>query len=225
MSIIINSHKIPSTISAPAAYLSHNLQHWRLQFCKAWQCFVAMETHWSGTGMTWLTFDPLFILNSSTLMDSKIQRAYSWKRKSSFMNCFHFLTYIHIYAVIINSLSANVKITSTAHRYNMLGEKYYHNKKYQGISRPQPREENCFPSIRSGSPVSSSRAREDFQSTWKGTSDKTESSLSAAHRARQAEQGLGLEHAPPSSEHDSGVALFQSPCHVGQAKTNVMSAR
>lgn len=95
-------------------------------------------------------------------------------------------TYILIYSAIINSLSADVKITGTASRYNMLGEKYYHNKKYQGISRPQQRDENCFPRIRSVSPASGSRAREDLQSTPRVTSDKTENNLSAARGARHS---------------------------------------
>lgn len=42
------------------------------------------------------------------------------------MNTAH--VYLVIYAVVINSLSAGVKITGTAYGHNMLGEKYYHNK-------------------------------------------------------------------------------------------------
>ncbi len=56
-------------------------------------------------------------------------------------------------------------------------------KKYQGISRPGPREENCFPRIEHDSPVSSSlgvqqprtykREKKKLQSTWRETSDRT----------------------------------------------------
>lgn len=122
----------------------------------------------------------------------------------------------NISTVFINSLSAHVKIAVSEYRYNMLGEKYYDNKKYQGISRPHPREKNGFPSIRHGSPVSGSitaalhieKEITVHLKRNKSQDDKEQTAFLLHSAQHKEEQNLHPNHTLSSSKHDSSIVAL-----------------
>lgn len=149
----------------------------------------------------------------------------------------------NISPAFINSVAECIKIAGISVRMQYaLGEKYYDNqeesrriKAFLGHDREgkTASQDSSMTPQRAAHLQRSSTYRKKKQKNkitvhlkrnkWQ---DRKEQYLSASHCVQHIkEQILHPSHSLSSSKHGSSIVALWSPCHVGQAKTNVMSVQ
>lgn len=147
------------------------------------------------------------------------------------MHYFHFQT--NISPAFINSLAVGLKIAGIGEQIQYAWGKSImiikkKKKKYQGISRPRPRDGNIFPRLKRDSPVSSTllqpcTSRNKLQSTWRRTSDKnTKNKQPFCLTLCTTQQGTDSPSQPGAIKWFQHCGTVKSlPCRPSQNKCDV----